>query len=119
MEQVKSVIVGDYDSRKNDFLFSYKKLLANETMNNVDYIPVCIDFGTCAVKVDDKTINLEVWDTSGGEDFPKVRTQLYPHTHVFIVCFSIIVPNSLENVLNIVIIYYYLLFKKKKKKINK
>jgi Ras-related C3 botulinum toxin substrate 1 len=48
--------------------------------------------------VDGKPINLGLWDTAGQEDYDRLRPLSYPQTDVFIVAFSIISTNSLENV---------------------
>merc|ERR1712176_1390864 len=39
-------------------------------------------------------------DTAGQEDYDRLRPLSYPNTDVFIVCYSIISPTSLENVGN-------------------
>merc|ERR1712224_711449 len=41
-----------------------------------------------------------LWDTAGQEDYDRLRPLSYPNTDVFIVCYSIISPTSLENVGN-------------------
>ena len=47
---------------------------------------------------DGRPINLGVWDTSGGEDYDRLRPLSYPGADVFIICFSITSPNSFESV---------------------
>ena len=50
--------------------------------------------------VEDQAINLQLWDTAGQEDYKKLRPLSYPQTDVFILCFSLVSPTSLENVEN-------------------
>jgi Ras-related C3 botulinum toxin substrate 1 len=50
--------------------------------------------------VEDQQINLQLWDTAGQEDYKKLRPLSYPQTDVFILCFSVVSPTSLENVQN-------------------
>jgi Ras-related C3 botulinum toxin substrate 1 len=50
--------------------------------------------------VDGRTINLGLWDTAGQEEYDQLRPLSYPGTSVFLVCFSVDNPSSLENVKN-------------------
>jgi Ras-related C3 botulinum toxin substrate 1 len=50
------------------------------------------------VMVDNKPINLGLWDTAGQEDYDRLRPLSYPQTDVFLVGFSVISPASFENV---------------------
>ena len=46
--------------------------------------------------MDDRTVNLNLWDTAGHEDYDHVWHLSYPQTNVFIICFSIASPCSYE-----------------------
>jgi Ras-related C3 botulinum toxin substrate 1 len=48
--------------------------------------------------VDGRTINLGLWDTAGQEDYDRLRPLSYPGTNIFLICFSVVNPISLENV---------------------
>merc|ERR1719510_1207956 len=48
--------------------------------------------------VDGRPVNLGLWDTAGQEDYDRLRPLSYPQTDVFLIAFSIISPNSFENV---------------------
>ena len=50
------------------------------------------------IEVDGKVVELGLFDTSGVEDFDRLRPLSYPETHVMLVCFSIVSPDSLDNV---------------------
>jgi Ras-related C3 botulinum toxin substrate 1 len=50
------------------------------------------------VVVDERRVSLQLWDTAGQEDYDHLRPLSYPQTSVFIVCFSLVDPQSLENV---------------------
>ena len=48
--------------------------------------------------VDDRQIQLGLWDTAGQEDYDHIRPMSYPATDVFEVCFSTIERTSFSNV---------------------
>eukprot|EP00026_Physarum_polycephalum_P014326 Phypoly_transcript_14827.p1 GENE.Phypoly_transcript_14827~~Phypoly_transcript_14827.p1 ORF type:complete len:142 (+),score=8.83 Phypoly_transcript_14827:268-693(+) len=50
--------------------------------------------------IEDKVYNLGLWDTAGQEEYDKMRTVSYPHTDVFVLCFSLVHPMSFDNVRN-------------------
>jgi len=41
---------------------------------------------------------LGLFDTSGQEDYSRLRPLSYPQTDVFLVCFSVVSPSSYKNV---------------------
>lgn len=43
---------------------------------------------------------MEIYDTAGQEDFKEIRTLVYPGTDVFIMCYSSILRQTLENITN-------------------
>ena len=42
--------------------------------------------------------SFSLFDTAGQEDYDRLRPISYPDTNVFLVCFSVISPDSIENV---------------------
>ena len=46
-------------------------------------------------------MNLHLWDTAGQEDYDRLRPLHYPSTDVFVICFSVDSPDSLQNVRHI------------------
>ena len=50
--------------------------------------------------VDGRPINLGLWDTAGQEDYDRLRPLSYPNTDVFLIAFSVISPDSYDNVQN-------------------
>ena len=94
MESRKCVIVGDGGVGKTCMLVSYK-------YNNFphEYVPTVFENYTVNVTSGRDTCQLRLFDTAGQEDFDRLRPLSYPSTDVVLICFSVIMPSSLENIL--------------------
>ncbi|KAF7358835.1 Kinase-like protein [Mycena sanguinolenta] len=88
----KLVIVGDGACGKTSLLI----VAVGGTFPNL-YNPT-LSTNLATVEVDDKRIQLALWDTWGQEDHYRLRTLSYPGAHVILICFGIDSPDSLENV---------------------
>ena len=85
--------VGDGAIGKSSLLITYT------TKTFPDYVPTVYDTYSASVTVDDHSITLDLWDTAGADDYDRLRPLSYPHTDVFLLCFSIVSPLSFESVI--------------------
>ncbi|RKP26651.1 GTP-binding protein rhoA [Syncephalis pseudoplumigaleata] len=89
----KLVIVGDGACGKTCLLIVFSKGTFPEV-----YVPTVFENYVATVRVDDKPVELALWDTAGQEDYDRLRPLSYPDSHVILICFSVDQPDSLENV---------------------
>ncbi|RXN23606.1 ras-related C3 botulinum toxin substrate 1 [Labeo rohita] len=53
---------------------------------------------SASVTVDGNPVTLAIWDTTGQEDYDRLQPLSYHQTDVYLMCFSLVDPDSLENV---------------------
>merc|ERR1711936_378972 len=89
----KLVIVGDGTCGKTCLLIVFSKDEFPEV-----YVPTVFENYVADIEVDQKSVELALWDTAGQEDYDRLRPLSYPDTDVILMCFSIDQPDSLENI---------------------
>jgi len=91
---IKVALVGDGTVGKTCMLTSYVCQAFLE-----DYVPTMFDNFSVIESVDGELVNVILWDTAGQEDYETIRTTTcFPNTHVFILCFSVVHPDSFHNI---------------------
>jgi len=91
---IKVALVGDGTVGKTCLLMSYVCQAFLE-----DYVPTMFDNFSVIESVDGELVNVILWDTAGQEDYETIRTTTcFPNTHVFILCFSVVHPDSFHNI---------------------
>jgi len=91
--KIKCVFIGDGAVGKTSLIISY-------TTNGypAEYVPTAIDTYHVVVHVDGQPLTLELCDTPGQDDFDTLRPLVYPSTDVFLLCFSVVMPSTFQNV---------------------
>jgi len=91
--QRKLVVVGDGECGKTCLLYVFSRDQFPE-----DYVPTVFETYVASIQIDEKDVELSLWDTAGQEDYDRLRPLSYPDTHILLLCFSISNPDSLENI---------------------
>ncbi|XP_063933572.1 rho-related GTP-binding protein RhoA-C-like isoform X2 [Zophobas morio] len=89
----KIVIVGDGACGKTCLLFVFSKKQFPE-----EYVPTVFENYVADIEVDNRKVELALWDTAGQEDYDRLRPLSYPDTDVVLMCFSMDSPDSLDNI---------------------
>jgi len=91
LRNIKIVAVGNGAVGKTCLLFAY-----TEGKFPDNYIPTVFDNYSANVLIDGVTCSIGLWDTAGQEDYDRLRPLSYPQTDVFLICFSVDSPVTLE-----------------------
>jgi len=89
----KLVIVGDGACGKTCLLIVFSKDQFPEV-----YVPTVFENYVADIDLDNKQVELALWDTAGQEDYDRLRPLSYPDTDVILMCFSIDSSDSLDNI---------------------
>lgn len=90
---IKCVCIGDSAVGKTALLTTYiSGIMPSEHM------PTILENFEVTIEENDHEIILETWDTSGSQSYGEIRSLVYNNADVFIVCYAIDSPSSLENV---------------------
>ena len=90
--KLKFVVLGDGSVGKTCILL---RLFSNTYSDQ--YIPTILETSNTQMKINQKNVKLELWDTAGQEGYSEMRRLLYPLTDLFIIVFSVIDQTSFFN----------------------
>ena len=92
-DSIKCVVVGDGTVGKTCLIESY-----STNSFPIKYVPTVYESYSTAITADGKSMNLDLNDTSGQQEYEGLRPMIYTDTSVFIICFSVVRPASYDNV---------------------
>ncbi|XP_070565509.1 cell division control protein 42 homolog [Ptychodera flava] len=95
MKIVKCVVVGDQSAEKTLLLQSFVTLMEGKEWPP-EYVPTVFEYTAVKLKLDGQVYSLTLWDTTGEEDFGRLRPVSYHGADVFIVCFAVTSSHSLQ-----------------------
>lgn len=91
---MKVVLVGDINTGKTSIMHRYETGKFYDTLDAT----VGIDFTIKSVKLDDKIVKLQIWDTAGHENYRTITTSYYRNAMSIIVVYDVSDFNTFENI---------------------
>ena len=94
--KVKIMFIGNSSVGKTSIIKRYSK-----NIFSTSYISTLgIDFESKNINIDNKTINLQIWDTAGQEKYKVLSKNYYNNSNAFIIVYDITNLESFESVMN-------------------
>ena len=93
--QLKTVVLGNGGVGKTCMLITH-----TTGEHPVEYIPTVFDNYSIHCSHAGIPVELGLWDTAGGEDYPRLRPLSYPQTDVFTLLFDVSRPQDLNDIEN-------------------
>ncbi|BFZ08410.1 hypothetical protein BsWGS_11449 [Bradybaena similaris] len=89
----KLVVIGDGTCGKTSLLIVFTKNQFPEV-----YLPTVFETFVKDLIVNDRQVELALWDTAGQDDYDRLRPLSYFDTDILLICFNIADPDSFSNV---------------------
>ncbi|CAD6194306.1 unnamed protein product [Caenorhabditis auriculariae] len=90
---MKFVFLGEEGVGKTSLLMAYSKGCVPKV-----YVPTVFDSYSLNVSAGNVPYKLSLFDTSGQDKYGKLRPLSYPNTDIFLICFSIVSPESFHKI---------------------
>ncbi|XP_038621319.1 rho-related GTP-binding protein RhoD [Tachyglossus aculeatus] len=94
-QPIKAVIVGDGACGKTSLL-----MVMAQGKFPQEYVPTAFDKYRTSVQLEGRTLQLELWDTAGQEDYDRLRPLSYADAKVILLCYDVTNATSFDNVRN-------------------
>jgi len=89
----KIIIIGDSDSGKSRLLYSNKRNIFEENYNAT----IGFEFQTFNIRIKDKIIKLQIWETCGQEFYRSLISNFYRNSSLAIIVYAINNINNFNN----------------------
>ncbi|KAH8824493.1 GTP-binding protein rhoA [Flagelloscypha sp. PMI_526] len=89
----KLVIVGDATIGKTTLLTRFTRGVFYEQ----EFVPAFFENVVADVEIDGHQVELYLWDTAAQDDYDRLRPLSYPDTHIVLIGFSVVDPESLDH----------------------
>ncbi|CAF1322808.1 unnamed protein product [Adineta steineri] len=96
IEEIKVVVVGDGYTGKTTLCIVYK----DGEYPQDPYVPTIFENYAATVTLNNRKYILNLFDSAGQEEYDQLRIMAYPNTNIFILCFSVVDPDSYSNILS-------------------
>lgn len=93
---LKYIIVGDSGVGKSCILYQFISKIYKKDLEPT----IGIEFATKTLKINKKTIRLQIWDSAGQENYRSITRSYYRNTIVAFLVYDITKINSFENIKN-------------------
>ncbi|CAF0805468.1 unnamed protein product [Didymodactylos carnosus] len=90
LDEIKVVVIGDGYTGKTTLCVVYK----DGQYPQDPYVPTIFENYAATVTLFNKKWILNLFDSAGQEEYDQLRIMAYPNTNVFILCFSVVDPDS-------------------------
>ncbi len=93
IRHLKIVAVGDGMVGKTSLMMAY-------ALNQFpgEYVPTVFDNYAANDVVLGVPCSISLWDTAGQDEYDRIRPLSYPLSDAFLICFSVVSPDSYENI---------------------
>ena len=72
-----------------------KRLIENKFID--EQVTLGVEFNSYLLKVENRALKLQIWDTAGQENFRSVTKVFYRNTHAVLLCYPIDRSTAFEN----------------------
>uniref|UniRef100_A0A914DMF1 Uncharacterized protein n=1 Tax=Acrobeloides nanus TaxID=290746 RepID=A0A914DMF1_9BILA len=94
--QIKCVLIGDGTVGKSCMVTTFTTGSFPQ-----EWVPSVFENYSAQMTVDNQAVNLSLWDSSGLENYDRLRTNVYPNTDVFVFCTKLDLRDDPETIRNL------------------